>query len=203
MIDMLPDNVLLEIFDFYRHNSMSKILILLDKTWRWDILTQVCRRWRHIIFESPRRLDLRLACSHKTPTERLLDIWPPFPIIVRWSILNAPRPADEKGVENIIAAIERRDRISDIYIIGVHGSALEKLVAVMHEPLPILTDFCLTSMDESPVPVLPNTFLGGSAPSLRRFSLAGISFPTFLKFVFPSTLFGLRVSRILGTFHPR
>ena len=180
MTDMLPDNVLLEIFDFYRHNNSSKGPIFPYETWRWDTLTQVCRRWRHIIFESPRRLDLRLICSHTTPMKRLLDIWPPFPITV--ACILSRMQADGKGVENVIAAIEHRNRISETYIFSIHSPTLEKLIPVMDEPLPILTYFFLGSNEES-VPVLPNTFLGGSAPCLRRFVLKGISFPTFSKFV--------------------
>src|SRR5579863_1076748 len=153
MIDLLPDNVLLEIFDFYRHDSPSEGVPIFSNAWRWGPVTQVCRRWRDIIFESPRRLDLRLVCSPTTPTKRLLDIWPPFPIIV--TCLPSDTRAAEKGVENVIAAIERRDRISEIYIVSTRGFTLEKLVAVMDEPLPNLTDFFLTSDDESPVPVLP------------------------------------------------
>jgi hypothetical protein len=52
----------------------------------------------------------------------------------------------------------------------------------MHKPLPVLTDFFLGSTDES-VPVLPETFLGGSAPRLQSFILRGIPFPTFPKFI--------------------
>ena len=184
MVDMLPDNVLLEIFDFYKHDPTSMINIAYKKAWKWGALTQVCRRWRHIVFESPRRLNLQLLCSGPTPTKRLLDIWPPFPIVVTCFLPNPS--ADEKGVENVIAAIERRNRISEIHISYPHSSTLAKLVARMHEPLPILTYFFLSSSDDS-VPVLPNTFLGGSAPSLREFVLWGIPFPTFPKFALSAT----------------
>ena len=67
----------------------------------------------------------------------------------------------ENGVENIIVALECRDRISGIIIYDIRGPELEKLVTVLHEPLPFLTNFLLQSIDES-VPVLPETFLGGS-----------------------------------------
>ena len=184
MIDMLPDNVLLEIFDFYGDAPESKIAILFSNTWRWDTLTQVCRRWRLVIFESPRRLDLRLVCSDTTPTSSSLDIWPPLPITVMR--LSSHPQMGEGGVENIIAAIERRNRISEVYISNIHGSTLETLVTVMHEPLPILTDFFFTSNDEL-APMLPRTFLGGSAPCLRTFVLKGIPFPTFPTFVLSTT----------------
>ena len=181
---MLPDNVLLEIFDFYGDDPESKIAILFSNTWRWDTLTQVCRRWRQVIFESPRRLDLRLICSDTTPTSSSLDIWPPLPITVMR--LSSHPQMGEGGVENIIAAIERRNRISEVYISNIHGSTLETLITAMHEPLPILTDFFFTSNDKS-APMLPKTFLGGSAPCLRTFVLKGIPFPTFPKFVLSAT----------------
>ena len=181
-IDVLPDNVLLEIFHFYKDDALN--YLDLSFTWRWNPLTQVCRRWRHIVLGSPRRLDLRLVCTMTTPVSRLLDIWPPFPITVY-----LPYPIsvlDENGVENIIAALECRDRISDILMYEIRGPDLEKLVTVLHEPLPLLTRFLLHSSDES-VPVLPETFLGGSAPRLETFQLTGIPFPSFPKFTLSFT----------------
>ncbi|KAH9983805.1 hypothetical protein BJV74DRAFT_988876 [Russula compacta] len=46
----------------------------------------------------------------------------------------------------------------------------------MHVPFPQLTSLSLWS-DTRTVPVLPNTFLGGSAPRLKHLSLIGIPFP--------------------------
>jgi hypothetical protein len=178
-IDVLPDNALLEIFGFYKDDLFNAT----NFTWRWKTLTHVCRRWRHVVFGSPRRLNLRLLCTNTTPVSRLLHIWPPFPIIV---LFTSPFPAvDKNGVENIIAALECRDRISNIDIDDIRGPELEKLVTVLHEPLPLLTRFLLYSIDES-VPVLPETFLGGSAPRLQRFGLGGIPFPSFPKFILSS-----------------
>ena len=173
-IDMLPDNTLLEIFHFYKD---SDLLIL----WRWKALTQVCRRWRRVVFGSPRRLDLQLLCTSTTPNSNILDIWPPFPIIV-YQPFSFPI-ADKNDVENLIAALESRDRISRIHIRDICGPVLETLVTVLHEPFPVLTEFELRSTDES-APVLPETFLGGSAPRLRSFLLNGIPFPSFPKFIF-------------------
>jgi len=175
-IDVLPDNALLEIFDFYKDDPSNNTI----GSWRWNPLTQVCRRWRHVVFGSPRRLDLRLVCTSTTPTSRLLDIWPPFPITVYLPYLDSV--VDKNGVENIIAAIECRDRVSDICIYEIRGPVLEKLVTVLHEPLPVLTHFYLSSTDES-VLVLPETFLDGSAPRLQSLGLSGFIFPSFPKFI--------------------
>ena len=181
MIDMLTDNVLLEIFDFYKEDNMFFIRAAWIYTWRWKTLIQVCRRWRCVIFGSPLRLDLRLVCTDRTPTRTSLDIWPPFPISIDCS-----DEVDAKGVESIIAAVEQgRDRISNIAI-AIQGSAIGKLAVAMQQPLPALTDFCLASYDQL-VPDLPETFLGGSAPLVETFSLHGIPFPKFPQFIASST----------------
>jgi hypothetical protein len=92
---------------------------------------------------------------------------------------------DEKSVENIIAAVEHgHDRITHMTINDIKGSALEKLAAAMQQPLPTLKDLSLRSRDDSePMPMLPSTFLGGSAPLLKQFRLYGIPFPAFPKFI--------------------
>jgi len=89
---------------------------------------------------------------------------------------------DRDSVENIIAALECCDRISGIHMYNIRGPVLEKLVPVLHEPLPVLTHFSLSSHDES-VPVLPETFLGGFAPRLQSFVLMGIPFPSLPKII--------------------
>jgi hypothetical protein len=180
--DMLPDNILLEIFHYYKDDCPS----IIGLTWPWITLIHVCRRWRHIIFGSPRRLDLRLQCSHRTPTRRLLDIWPPFPISV-FSV-GDDRGMDEECLENITAALECRNRTSFIQISDDGGSVLEKSIAAMHGPFPVLKQCSLMSWNNSvSMPVLPETFLGGSAPHLVSFELWGIPFPTFPNFVLSST----------------
>jgi hypothetical protein len=92
-------------------------------------------------------------------------------------------------LENVIVALERRERVNIIFIqYGKGGSASEKSIAGMLEPFPVLT-YCrleLVNLSES-MPVLPETFLGGSAPNLEWLELRGISFPTFPNFVLSCT----------------
>jgi len=193
---MLPDNVLLETFHFYKDDIENHAQFV---TWRWKTLAQVCRRWRHVVFGSPRRLDLRLVCTNTTPTSRLLDIWPPFPVTV---VLPPPFPeVDENGVENLITALKCCDRISEIRLFDVSGPVLEILLIVLHEPLPVLTHFLLVSTDES-VPALPETFLGGFAPHLRSLWLTGIPFPSFPKFILSCThIVGLNIYEIPSSWY--
>ena len=72
---MLPDDVLLEIFDFYVDEDIGTIQ-------EWITLAHVCRRWRSVVFQSPHRLNLRLVCRPTTPVRNTLDIWPPLPLII-------------------------------------------------------------------------------------------------------------------------
>jgi F-box-like len=78
-IGSLPDDVLLEVFDF------DQVAIDKDEDeypWSWKKLVHVCRRWRYIIFESPIRLNLRLFLKKKSPVRKLLDVWPAFPLVI-------------------------------------------------------------------------------------------------------------------------
>ena len=177
-IDVLPDESLLDIFDLYR--GLTRFF--LESMW-WTTLAHVCRRWRAIVLASPQRLHLRVLCGPRTPVKTSLDIWPPFPIAVHG---NHPHTTDEEGENNLVAALEHRDRISDIHIFDPDGSSMERLVVAMQEPLPALTDIYLCTVHNDSL-VLPDAFLGGYAPRLRRFTLLRVSFPAFPKFVLHAT----------------
>jgi hypothetical protein len=58
-VDMLPDDVLLVIFDFCADEGQ----ITKKGIEAWQSLVHVCRRWRSVVFGSPRRLNLRLVCT--------------------------------------------------------------------------------------------------------------------------------------------
>jgi hypothetical protein len=62
---------------------------------------------------------------------------------------------------------------------------LENVLAPMQVPFPELTDLQLSSYDETPV--IPDSFLGGSAPRLRTLTLDGISFPGLPKLLLSAT----------------
>ena len=149
----------------------------------WTTLAHVCRRWRAIVLASPQRLHLRVLCGPRTPVKTSLDIWPPFPIAVHGI---HPHTTDEEGENNLVAALGHRDRISDIHIFDPDGSSMERLVVAMQEPLPALTDIYLCTVHNESL-VLPDAFLGGHAPRLRRFTLQRVSFPAFPKFVLHAT----------------
>ena len=191
-IDTLPDDALLEIFDCYLHDEATSMEA-------WHTMVHVCKKWRNVVFGSPRRLDLRLYCEAKTPVREILNIWPPeLPILV-WS------DGHEKwGMDNIIAALEHIDRICVLGLVDIPSSQLEKVLAEMQRPSPALTDLYLQFHGETPL-VVPSSFLGGSAPLLQTLDLNNIPFPGLPKLLLSAThLVELRLLNIpySGHFSP-
>ena len=183
--DMLPDDVLLDIFDFYRIDSIHW-------PWIWVSLAHVCRRWRQIIFASARRLELQFLCHPRTRVRELLEFLPPaMPIMVcnccRSQTQQYPILGYEDGGQ-VITAIEQRDRVQWIHLEHISSSLSERLVKMMQETFPTLKHLRLWADDET-APVLPEEFLGGSAPCLETFWLRGISFPEIPKLLL--TMIGL------------
>jgi hypothetical protein len=82
---MLPDDVLLEIFVFYR--GQYRYANPGSPLWKWHFLVHVCQKWRQIVFASPRRLDLQIFCTNKTPVRKNLGIWPALPLVIEYELL--------------------------------------------------------------------------------------------------------------------
>jgi hypothetical protein len=168
----LPGNVLLDIFDFYRNDFDHT----LRPVWKWHLLVHVCRRWRQIIFESPRRLDLNIHCTCKTPVRKSLGIWPAFPIAVDCRLSFEAGPGDE---DNTLAALEQPDRVRYLKF-DLKNLALEefKFVAATQKPFPALTHLIILSKPNLNIVTLPAEFLGSFAPRLQIVFLRNIVFPT-------------------------
>jgi hypothetical protein len=189
-IDVLPDDVLLDIFDFCK-------LASLGPSWGWFKLVHVCRRWRSLVFASRHRLDLRLFCTYGTPVRKILDCWPPLPIIVQYDDPAGLRPPSTGEDDNIIAALQHSDRVCAVGL--TVGSALfPKLSPLMQRPLPSLECLTLRPRNNERL-VLPGTFLGGCAPRLRNLHLDAVASPALPAFL-PScrNLVRLQLQRIPG-----
>jgi hypothetical protein len=173
-IDVLPDVVLLEMFDYYvnqvREEDSPDVTV---ESWR--TLVHVCRNWRSVVFGSPRRLNLRLLCTPETPVRKALAIWPCLPIFVQ------QRQYGSLGgdSDNIVAALEHNDRVCEIDLFDISSSHLEKALAAMQEPFPALTRLEICRKDDGTPPVVvPDSFMGGgSAPRLRYLDLTRVPFP--------------------------
>ena len=159
-ISEVPDDVLLEIFSFYRDEKC-------DKEYAWHALVHVCRRWRCLVFASPRRLHLRLLCTNASlfnlkPFKKVLDVWPELPIAIRVSDFGPWNPPLKYLV---MAALEQHDRVCKIDLRGYSTQLLE-VFSAMEKPFPSLVKLVL-----APIVILgsmiPDSFLGGSAPRLQ------------------------------------
>jgi len=188
--DMLPDDALLEIFDFYVDEDTGEDFKPFEKQRIevWITLVHVCRLWRSVVFRSPHRLHLRLLCTHKTPASDILDAWPPLPLIVHDVHNNFDD--EPSSVDNIIAALEHSNRVCQIELGSLRSSELKRVTdsAAMQKPFPELTHLQLGMfVYEGPGPVLPNSFLGGTAPRLRSLDLSYVPFPGLPKLLSSAT----------------
>ena len=185
-IDILPDDVLLEIFDFYVITDSLHELedIPPGEIQRaieaWQLLVHVCRRWRRLVLGSPRRLNLRLFCTSKTPIRDTLDVWPALPLVVD----SGGFMGFSSDTDNIIAALGHNNRICQV---DLYFWDLEEVLAAMQVPFPELTDLQITCTSVGAEPVIPDSFLDGSAPRLQFLELRGIPFPGLPKLLSTTT----------------
>ena len=170
-INELPDEALLEIFGFY----MAHPLPSPSYEDAWHTLVHVCQRWRYVVFGSPCRLDLRLVCVERRLV-KTLDIWPELPIVL---CVDYGRMVQPPRITDIVSVLKRRDRVCKVTIDNIPNSLLKEL-ATMSQPLPVLIELELSSLEEDP-PIFPDSFLGGSLPRLRSLNLWGIPFPAIGK----------------------
>ena len=178
-INVLPDEVLLEIFDLH--------VMIMNPSYKgkttvesWRSLVHVCRRWRKLVFGSPRRLNLQLYCTPKTPVKDTLDIWPALPVLIGGNTILS-------GTDNVIAALGQAHRVREVFLYLEDGQ-LEEVLAVMEVSFPELTYLRLsTEFSHGEAPVIPDSFLNGSAPGLQTFHLRGIPFPGLLNLLLSAT----------------
>ena len=182
--ETLPDDVLLEIFDLCLYEEEDEDTDPLY-AWAseedrrcsydaWFALSHVCQRWRYVVFASPRRLNLRLHCSKRRVRE-MLGVWPALPVVI-WNVASPTWDED-----NFIATLEHRDRVCEIKLGRLTRIQLEILMPLMQESFPALKSLYIRSYSHAhdQRPVLPDSFLGGSAPQLRFLCLESIPFPAF------------------------
>jgi hypothetical protein len=175
-IDILPDDVLLGIFDFYV-NIMRLSYRGKPGIEAWQSLVHVCRRWRSLVLGSPRRLNLQLYCTPETPARDTLDVWPALPIIVSGCTYVL-------GTDNVITVLGQSNRVCRVHLLGFDQQS-EEVFTAMQVPFPELTDLRLSSLFTTSV--IPDSFLDGSAPRLRFFTLDSIPFPGLPKLLSSAT----------------
>ena len=175
---MLPDDVLVEIFDFCLVKAMEdeEGVYSENKMKAWQALVHVCRRWRSVVFGSSRRLELKLRCTTKTPVRDTLDVWPALPLVVQ----------GHTGIlDNIIGLLECSDRINQI---SLWGANWEDILEAMEVSFPELTVLSLQHHYRAkPLLPLSDSFLGGSAPRLRDLELDNVPFQGLPKLLSSAT----------------
>jgi hypothetical protein len=193
-IDILPDIALLEIFDCYVNQAREEEKEDEEgwlKIQAWYTLVHVCRQWRTVVLGSP-RLDLRLFCTEKTPVKETLAVWPPLPIVIG-------QYGPSTQTDNIVVALEHNDRVCEVDLLNVTKSQLEEVLVAMQQHFPALTDLMIwllewddswwedELLEDHDQMVVPESFLGGSAPRLRCLHLQHVPFPGLPKLLLSAT----------------
>lgn len=177
-IDKLSEDILLEIFDAYR--QLYELQPHYENFWNsrdgWFKLTHVCQSWRHVVHSSPSRLDVHLLFTpHRSSRVIMLKSLPPFPILVDHSFADGIDTGREQGLALAAIACKNRDRVHGISLRRKQHTHMDKLLRALSYPFPELESLIIgSSYDHDSELILPDTFLSGSAPSLRRLTLRDV-----------------------------
>ena len=112
----------------------------------------------------------------------MLDVWPALPLIIQSYYVY------REVLDNIIAGLERSDRVCQIFLLNFQSFDLEIILAgaEMQQPFQELTHLSLYVF-EAALSVVPDSFLGGSAPRLRHLVLSNVPFPGLPKLLLSAT----------------
>jgi len=142
--------VLLEIFGFHAAFPLPPPSREEDA---WHTLVHVCRRWRYIVFGSPRCMDLRLLCMNRRLASTL-EIWPELSIVVH---VDSGIICQLLSITNVISMLKRHDRVCKIFIDSAPNSLLTEMATAIG-PFPALTELELISVGR---PTDPSRFILG------------------------------------------
>ncbi|KAI0302861.1 hypothetical protein B0F90DRAFT_1713043 [Multifurca ochricompacta] len=184
MIDNLPKEVLLDIFDCYRQ-YFKYGLNYDEKAWNgidgWFRLAHVCPKWRYVVLASPARLDLKLFITAKTPIKMAIAKGLPFlPIFINYTTGNWTT----RDRERVLVALKYSGRVQGIALRGQNND-MGRVLKAMNRKFPALEILELINTGVLDLN-LTSTFLWGSAPQLRRLELCGVP-STFLAKLLSST----------------
>lgn len=175
-IDNLPDEVLLDIFDFYRPSQRFSEL------WReeclWFNLAHVCRRWRAVMLESASRLDLAATLGPKKPGNIETILSSPWPFFINYRCKHVY--ASDSALCRMRSALEHHDRVRGIVLNGSNKWFDDFFEATnSSRPFPVLESLFLRNRDGE---LKVSDAFFGNLPDLRlrslelyRVSLAPIS----------------------------
>ena len=196
-INNLPDEILIEVFDFYRQGRFDP-----SRQWRqgyesnesyyyrcwsieleWFKLIHVCKRWRTVMFMSSSRLNL---CFVLTPRNggRMKTImsrrFPPLPIAIDYNLPH--QYPGERDIGRMLAAFKHPNRIRAITLVTGWTTIFDKLFKAAQCPFPALESLELRNSDKALK--IPTSFLGGSNhQELRTLKLHRVSLSFIVQFL--------------------
>jgi F-box-like len=181
IINRLPDEVFLEIFDFYRQGTIHQYDHQWRKKYAWFNLAHVCRRWRAVMFASSSRLDLNIIVGPDKPGQIKTILSGHLPILIDHS--EPYGPSEMPGIGSALwrmraaLASEHRDRVREISISfkfrGCDGIFNKYIRATTNYHFPALESLVLYFPQVHKYDI-PATFLRGPDRSdllLRRLGL--------------------------------
>ena len=141
---------------------------------------------RLCVVQLPRPKNCLQLYTHEAHKYLAAEFWPPLPIIIT-NVFNPYVPMDH----DFDVVIMHPNRVREISFVNETRSLLQRLASAnwMQEQFPVLTHLTLvrTRRCLGPAPVLPDGFLGGSAPRLQSLRLTSILFPALPKLLLSAT----------------
>ena len=189
-IETLPDDVLFKIFKFFI-DEIYRCYTTGTTSEKWYVLVHICRRWRNLVFTSPRHLNLQIFVTlPQRSGKRLLDLWQDLPLYI-YSSGDIDFSTNE-DLDNVVATFRLNHRVSAIHLAYPSDSAWETIGPLMNHPFPALTDCCIQWPEEDEdwdeeKDAISFSFLGGSAPYLRNLHLDCVPFPAIPNLLLSST----------------
>ena len=163
-ISSIPVELLVEIFDWCRLHDEY----LWNHRCRWFNLLQVCRRWRDVIPEWASRLNLRCRYNCANHITTMPSYLTQLPLIIHYSGGTYwERPVIK---ENLLLALQHRDRLCDIFI-SCSGFQDSELQMALANAFPMLETL---SLQDNTSQALPHHLV---APHLRALHLRQITIP--------------------------
>ena len=172
-INHLPDEVLLEIFDYYRQ-SFDPYYHLWNENYAWLNLMHVCRKWRGVMVASSSRLDLGVIVGPQKSDHIKTLLSGPLPILFEYMNMDGQMMTGS-ALWRMRATLEHHhDRVREINFGGSSANFDKFFKATSKRAFPMLESLVLWGTRQK----VPDTFLGGPDLSdlrLRRLNLSGFS----------------------------
>ena len=165
----LHDDVLMEVFDFYRQSFQDGSERVWNSKKGWFKLAHVCHNWRTVVLASPSRLRLRLYLTSVTPTRAaVLQYLSHLPIVVDFSNV----AWDASTLKCLISALKYPDRVRRIEVQGSHiYEQTERISKALDRSFPALESLRIINFGDPDPPILLSSHFMASIHSLRRLQL--------------------------------